>query len=470
MKEQCWKCRKVKSTVELRACDDRLCNECFEENERALERIRAASSSSVSTVKTQATSAAAQLVVPGVSDRPSASCGIDAGATSSAGATNSLVGSHPVGSPPGTPQVSSTVVVNELLSYTLFYRDRSSVDNLRKVLVSFYTPNEIAESKRILVKEYNTALKSTPFVTKRQKSSSRTAHEAEVDDILGALNHLDSQSALDSVVFSGVNYDRVPKYAPEEVNIMTVVDRQVKTDAAVQGLTEAVNELVAGNGRSTFSDACVKNITDAFDKRMLGMKDNMCKQIDQLSSICSTLSMQVKSFADEKRSKTSENDRTMNVVMIGIAEDRNPLAWRSRTDDVLRFIAGRDIEVRDAFRLGRYTPGRTRPILVKLTSFWDRRLIVDGSRKLKESSEFNRNVFVFPDESLEVRRSKMLARLKEKALREHKNAHVVDGKLYVNDEFVFSLKDGHVRRSNVAGDGDSDGAHVVGSNIQYGGN
>jgi len=40
VRERCWKCKVVKSGVELRACDDRLCNDCFDENELALKRLR----------------------------------------------------------------------------------------------------------------------------------------------------------------------------------------------------------------------------------------------------------------------------------------------------------------------------------------------------------------------------------------------------------------------------------------------
>jgi len=35
-REKCWTCKKVKNTVVLRACDDRLCKECFEDNEAKL--------------------------------------------------------------------------------------------------------------------------------------------------------------------------------------------------------------------------------------------------------------------------------------------------------------------------------------------------------------------------------------------------------------------------------------------------
>jgi len=39
-KEKCWNCRKMKTNVKLRACDDRLCKQCYEKNEAALRAIR----------------------------------------------------------------------------------------------------------------------------------------------------------------------------------------------------------------------------------------------------------------------------------------------------------------------------------------------------------------------------------------------------------------------------------------------
>ena len=38
-RERCWKCKQMKSDVDLRACDYRLCEECFEKNETALHQL-----------------------------------------------------------------------------------------------------------------------------------------------------------------------------------------------------------------------------------------------------------------------------------------------------------------------------------------------------------------------------------------------------------------------------------------------
>ena len=41
-------------------------------------------------------------------------------------------------------------VVNELLSYVQFYRNRSPSDNIKKVLLNFYISDEIFQAKDVL--------------------------------------------------------------------------------------------------------------------------------------------------------------------------------------------------------------------------------------------------------------------------------------------------------------------------------
>ena len=47
-KEKCWKCKKIKNNVRLRACDDRLCEECYEANETALRKLRSGDNNGIS--------------------------------------------------------------------------------------------------------------------------------------------------------------------------------------------------------------------------------------------------------------------------------------------------------------------------------------------------------------------------------------------------------------------------------------
>jgi len=60
------------------------------------------------------------------------------------------------------------------------------------------------------------------------------------------------------------------------------------------------------------------------------------------------------------------------------------------------------IEIADAFRAGKYDASqvRHRPIIVKLRTIWDKRLVLSNARKLSEITEYCHIGFA-PDEPLE---------------------------------------------------------------------
>ena len=115
--------------------------------------------------------------------------------------------------------------------------------------------------------------------------------------------------------------------------------------------------------------------------------------------------------------------------------------WRHKVDSALRFVAGHDVDVVDMFRIGLYSSQKVRPIIVKLRTVWDKRIILNSCYKLKD---FGDRIFVVPDESPEARRKRMFDRLKSRAEREGKSVSVTNGVLVVDDVPVFSLKDGKI--------------------------
>lgn len=128
----------------------------------------------------------------------------------------------------------------------------------------------------------------------------------------------------------------------------------------------------------------------------------------------------------------------MNIVVFGVADDRSHLVWRQNVDQALKFITGNDVDSTDMFRLGRFVANKTRPIIVKLRTAWDRRILLANCNKLKGT------IFICPDESLEDRRKRMLKRLKFRAERDRKDVSVKDGILSVDGVEVFSLRDGKI--------------------------
>jgi hypothetical protein len=107
----------------------------------------------------------------------------------------------------------------------------------------------------------------------------------------------------------------------------------------------------------------------------------------------------------------------------------------------------RPVEVVDAIRVGgRYQPDRTRPILIKLRSVWDKRLLLSSRRKLKDYSV--PHIYIQPDEPLETRRQQIFDQLKRKAESNGKTVTAQDGTLIIDGNTVFTLQTGYVRNNN----------------------
>ena len=81
-------------------------------------------------------------------------------------------------------------------------------------------------------------------------------------------------------------------------------------------------------------------------------------------------------------------NRANNLIIFGLAESLPNL--KKSVDELLNFLVGKSIPLSDLFRLGRcmktsdsVPPGHPRPVLLKLLSAWDCRLILSVIRKLK---------------------------------------------------------------------------------------
>jgi len=85
------------------------------------------------------------------------------------------------------------------------------------------------------------------------------------------------------------------------------------------------------------------------------------------------------------------------------------------------YVTGHTMQDVDAYRIGRFDASKTRQIVVKLRSVWDRRIIVSNSYKLRN---FACKIFISPDEPLAERRKRILDRIKYRAERAGKKVVV----------------------------------------------
>ena len=96
-------------------------------------------------------------------------------------------------------------------------------------------------SQNLIVSAFSSNLDGCQFTADRRNSSVRPANDAEVEDILGIFNVLDTASALDGADFFISALDRLSGlYGPEEINLYAVLDRQIRMDAVLLDITASV--------------------------------------------------------------------------------------------------------------------------------------------------------------------------------------------------------------------------------------
>jgi len=107
-----------------------------------------------------------------------------------------------------------------------------------------------------MMQEFESIADARPFFTKRHNSTSRSACEAEIDDIIGLFDAVDTQQQiLDSYLFVASDFNQLTKFGPEELNVSAVVDRQVRMEQIIQNISASVEELVVGGSERQGDEA-----------------------------------------------------------------------------------------------------------------------------------------------------------------------------------------------------------------------
>ena len=330
--------------------------------------------------------------------------------------------------------------------YVHYYRDRSSPAKLQEIIVKFYTEAEISAAKKLLIELYTEEMTGSELLTGRRSSTLRLAKEAEVEDIISFLDIVDRKNVLGKVKFAALAYDRLPRYGPEELNLSAIVDKQARTDDLLTEISSKINSLTSNSIPATVDVTQLNSAMERMDSELRSSTLNMQEQLNQLTEMCAKLAQPTVRHTTPSPSATPPvQDRSLNVIISGLDENRDSNTWKIKVMTILCVAAGRDVAISDAFRIGRFTAGKKRLVLVKLHSAWDRRLVLGGSGKLAEIEEFRGSVYLSADEPVEVRRKNAMDRLRARAEKCGHGVHVSEnGVLLIDTVEVYSLNHGRL--------------------------
>ena len=127
--------------------------------------------------------------------------------------------------------MAGEIVINEVLCYIENFRHCSTVSNLSRVVIDFFTNDEILEAKKEL---WRIRKEFLPDLINRQTSAKRSEAEANTSDILDALRKVEEEDKLP--VFVAKIVKRLPSSHPEELNVMSLLNRvkQLENTVSVQ--------------------------------------------------------------------------------------------------------------------------------------------------------------------------------------------------------------------------------------------
>ena len=113
-------------------------------------------------------------------------------------------------------------IVNELLTYAKHYVNCSTIENIKKMIMNFYSESDIVQAKRLLWSE-TSGTKLLGKYPERKSTDNRPVSVAHINDIMEALKTLDSADKIPD--FVARDLDRLPDRQPEELNLLSLIGR-----------------------------------------------------------------------------------------------------------------------------------------------------------------------------------------------------------------------------------------------------
>jgi len=216
----------------------------------------------------------------------------------------------------------------------------------------------------------------------------------------------------------------------------------MKMDSAIQSLSASIQQLSTNGSDSNDGpmQQAMRSLSQNVDLRLADFTSTISAQLDHLQAVCAQLasSTSVQAYVRVSPARVQDQqqstDRSSNVVVFGVTEDRVSNVWRQTLDKALSCVTSHTVDLVDAYRIGRFDASKTRPIIVELRPVRDRRIIVSNSHKLRN----------FPDEPPEERRKRTFDHIKYRAKRAGKEVVVNGDILSIDGVMVFSLENGNL--------------------------
>jgi hypothetical protein len=145
----------------------------------------------------------------------------------------------------------SPPMINEpLLAFIVFAMQSGTIENTKKAVLGFFTADRILKAKGTLWR-YSCNIMIGKKVARRS-TDVRPEEEANLVDIIMAIQKLDKLEKMPEIVISAYDLGRIPRSVPEELNDISIVDCLAKAEDRIREIEKSVvrnaNEIHAFRG------------------------------------------------------------------------------------------------------------------------------------------------------------------------------------------------------------------------------
>ena len=266
--------------------------------------------------------------------------------------------------------LSPSLLVDTALSFIKAFRLKGDADSLRMVVRECFSPKEIEKAKLNLWNFCKSDLEANGLqFHARRDSDKRSQLMADLSDLLKFFDVLDSVHQVPPIHCEASDLLRLPPFSLDPVA------------EQVQGVSQSLSSL--------------SDMVDRFDKKLSDSSSSTSVQSSYASVASSTaltnpvLSSTMSVQKNITPRSLSPDGRELNVILFGLPDEGSIVDSKQVVDEMLEFLAGKQIHIKDMFRLGRFRKPQPsalppRPILVKLSTAWDRKHVLSCRVKLKE--------------------------------------------------------------------------------------
>ena len=187
------------------------------------------------------------------------------------------------------------LVVSELLCYLLYNYDKSSPNDLKRILVDFYTQPDIQEAKELLLGDANSLKmpEKLPRFARRSGVDNKGMAANDVDDIFTLIEILIQRDVLTKMpVYVILNPTDVPlkkmdwgEFSHLKGEMDTIVENQEKMSAVFSTLLETLDDhLIKILGHMSGTRDCLQNNIECVQSSVKSL-DSVIENIQATQSI-----------------------------------------------------------------------------------------------------------------------------------------------------------------------------------------